>query len=406
MIINKNKINVILDNIELVLFFIGIVLQDFAIIKIGDAGISLILIMSIFISLRHKFLSKFSMIEVLIVLIIFIKVCLDKLFLINIPIMSIIRLGMIVFIFIISYNYTEYIIEKYDLYKLNNTLLAICTILMLYGIYSIVAFEFRLPLFLNIFRNNPSYFVGTGMYDYFGGWVENMRVFTTFAEPSMYAYFLIIIINIIYSSKISRYKRGVLYILACINLYYTYSRTGYAVMIAMIIVIVIYKLLKLFINKKIAYKILLSFIIISPFINILAMYISNNILFSDSSSYGRTNSAIYYLMKSFSSLSSFLFGYGYKSIQLGYDKKMLGYGVESFTHNGYVEIIYEFGWLYLFLILFLLVKNIYKIPKIELRLVSITMIIYGCSFTSFFNIETIISLYGVILCSYKFIDDK
>lgn len=402
----KNNIDIILDKLELILFFIGIVLQDFAIIKVGTAGVSLILVVCIFISIRHNFLNKFKISGVLLVLIIFIKVCIDKLFLVNIPIMSIVRLAIIIFIPIISYKYTEYVIERYGLNKLNKILIIIATILMIYGIYSIVAFKFRLPLFLNIFRNNPSYFVSTGMYNYFGGWVENMRLFTTFAEPSMYSYFLVIIINIIYSSEISKCIKILLYILTGLNLYHTYSRTGYAILAVIIFIILIYNLLSLFINKNSIYKILLPFIIMSPIINILIMYITNNTLFTDLSSLGRTNSAIYYLMKSFSNIEAFIFGHGYKSIQLGYDESMFSYGIEAFTHNGYVEIVYEFGYIFLFILLFLLIKYVSKIPKIELRLISITTIIYGCAFSSFFNIESIVSLYSVILCSYKFIDDR
>lgn len=399
----KSEHETILDNIELLFFLIGIILQDFAVVKVGTSGIPLLFVISIFIAVRHKFLTKFNIIEILLILVIFIKICFDKLFLINIPIMSIFRLASIIFIFRNSYNYTEYIIKKYGVNKLSNMLLIVSMILMLYGIYSIVAFEFRLPLFLNIFRNNPSYFDNTGMYSYYGGWTSNMRVVGTFAEPSMYAYFLIIIINVIYSSKLSKYKKIFLYLLACLNLYYTYSRTGYLILVAMIFVISIYKLLRKFIHKKLIYKIILPFIILSPFVNILIMYIANNRVFTDLSSYARTNSAIYYLMESCNKFSSFIFGHGYKSIQLGYDEKMLSYGVEAFSHNGYVEILYEFGCVFLFIIIYLLVKCMYKIPKIELRLLSITTIIYGCSFTSFFNIESMICLYGLILCSYQFI---
>lgn len=402
--------------LEMILFISGLVLQDFAVFTIGSSGIAYIVLICVYLDVRYSYyknlFQKKSKLLISILVILAIKLIADKIR-IGTPIASIIRIFMVIYVAYVSYYYIKMIHNK-NINKIFYKILIFTILLLnLYGIYCVIGANFKLPWFLSEFCNNPSYGFRS-MYDYYGGgWVAEPRIYATFAEPSYYAMFLCISIFIIYNIKMNIKMKIGLYGLTLINIYCTYSRSGYIILVYMLASLALYyilikkDILKKFINKNYIYKIGLCISTILPFINMFIMLIAEMYIFNDLSSSARTNSSFYYLIKTFESISRFLFGFGHKANQINYNEKLFDYGVEFMAHNGYVQVAYEFGWIILIGGVSLLIFKLYKNISDKNRLLLLVTLISGLNcFVSIYYIESFVAIILVIIASSIFSGEK
>lgn len=395
-IVKENKVT----NLEIILFIIGIVLQCFSIAQIGGSGIPFLFCICLIIHIKYKLYNKINIFFNIIIILMLIRLVSDILF-IGSPIFSIIRLSMVIFITYVSFHYIDIIYNENKQKIFFKIYIIIFILLNLYGIYSIFSRKFNLPLFMNIFINNPSYAIKETMFTYVSGWIENMRIYTTFSEPSFYAFFLCINLFIIENIDTKFINKIIVHGLIIINLYNTYSRSGYVMYIQLIVIMITYKILSRFIkSKKYTYNILFILLLLIPFINLGIMNFANENIFKDLSSEARTKSGIYYLNKSFDDAKSIALGHGYKSISLEYNYMLKNEDIEGFAHNAYIEIIYELGWVFFLTLMILLVLFINKnIKSYEYRLQIVALIATMSSSVAFYNIESIISLLAVFIAS-------
>jgi hypothetical protein len=396
-----------MDILEMIIFIIAIFLQDFAVIVFQDkAGISLLVIICVFLAFRYKLISNISNYFKVFFILLSLKLIIDVLS-IGTPIMSVFRIYMLIFIGYITYKYIDIIYKKNYQSIFYSIFYWSVIVITMYGLYSVVAGKFNLPLFLSVFCNNPSYLVIKSIYSYFGGgWVGSYRVFATFAEPAFYSYFLNMSFIILMNMEVSKLKKNIAYILILLNLIFTYSRSGQAVFIAILLSYSIYWIISNIFNKTFNYKVFCGAAILIPFYNILLMMISNIFIFNDMSSNVRTNSALYYLKESITGFKNILLGHGYKSLQLNYSDFLQEIGIGMVAHNGYIEIIYEFGWLIFILLICILLLIIAKIKDIKRRILILTLISAVSAFVSFYYIESFVSLVIVIIMSYINSEEK
>jgi hypothetical protein len=381
-------------NIEYLIFAFLLFAQNFALFTVKNSGVSALTVFLIVMFIIYK-LYKYN-IKILIKLCsIFLLICLVGL-VVNkyYNIMKIIRWFMIFFIGFTLYNYLRSK-KEFEINKIYNSIHKLGFLIGIYGIYQFIAPYFKLPLFLNIFQNNPSYRIDTGAYNYFGGgWVKQLRVYTLFSEPSFYAIFLVILIIILLGSNIK--NKRIYLVMYLVNLYLTYSRSGWMVLIIVSIFYIILELSNKY-EKNFIKKIIKFIVLILPLISILGIDLFNKIVFHDLSSSARTNSAIYYLLHSFDTLKTTLFGHGIGYIQTHYNSVLFKTQfVEAFAHNGYVEIIYEFGWLVFILILFLLVKVTKTIKNNEYSMLFLILVCSINIFESYYYIESIVALLTIL----------
>ncbi|WP_290061202.1 O-antigen ligase family protein [Paraclostridium bifermentans] len=395
-ITKKNKIT----NLEMILFVIGIVLQCFSITQVGGSGIPFLFCICLMIYIKHRLYSKINMFFTMIITLMLIRVTTDILF-IGSPMFSIVRLVMIIFIIYVSFKYIEIIYREDRQGTFYKIYMIVFILLNLYGIYSIFSKKFNLPLFMNIFINNPSYAVKENMFTYVSGWVQDMRIYATFSEPSFYAFFLCMNLLIVKNINTKLINKIIINILIIINLYSTYSRSGYVMYIQLIVIMVVYKSVsKLLKSRKYTYNILLIIVLLIPFINLGIMDFANRNVFNDLSSESRTKSGIYYLKESLKDTKSITIGHGYKSISLGYNYILKNDDIEGFAHNAYIEIIYELGWIFFLILMGIIVFFINKNIKLhEYRLQIFAIIATMSSSVAFYNIESIISLLVVFIGS-------
>ena len=46
-----------------------------------------------------------------------------------------------------------------------------------YGVYQLIASKLQMPMFFNIFNNNPSY-GARGLFESYSGWTKDIRIYT------------------------------------------------------------------------------------------------------------------------------------------------------------------------------------------------------------------------------------
>jgi O-antigen ligase len=305
---------------------------------------------------------------------------------------------MLIIVAYFTYRYVQSIIDKGYYNDLVNKFFKVGFCVNVYGIYEFFAPKYNLPLFLNIFNNNPSFGKPKGIYSYYGGWVDLPRIYTLFFEPSVYSTFLVLLLMFLILDKDIRNKK-VYFCFAFINLILTFARTGWGIFIYCIGVYIIFKILKKLGLSEALYSFISVFVLMIPFFNLLLMYIANIYIFNDLSSLGRTNSAVYYLAKTFDNAKTFLFGHGLGHISFSWTKDLwYEKGVEGFAHNGYIEFLYELGVI-LFLVtlsyIFICVK---RIKNYRNRTILLGIIGSVSSFSSTYQIESILALIIVIFC--------
>lgn len=398
--------SLIINDIIMNLFILSILFQSFAPIKTENYGISFLTLMCIFVFLVYNrkllFKKKYIYFLLIINIYLFINLLFNQMF----NILKILRFNMLYFIIITTFMYMNFLnsISKIDEFfqKFINYSIFVCV----YGLYQKLSYKYMLPQFLNIFIDNPSYVKNSrDLFYIYGGWVEKERLYATFFEPSVYAVFLVVVyVILIYSkssSKINKFKKLILFILLIINLYFTYSRTGWGAIFYIVILVTINKIVRIEKLKKLFF---INLIIILPFLNMFVLKYFNEVKYTDLSSKARISSPIYYLKNSLDSPCKFLIGHGLGSIQSNYSLFLFEDSfVESYAHNGYVEFIYELGivWLLFFIIFYY--RFCYKINDNDKRFVYGIILPVLMGFEQFIYIESILSI--LILTYYIFLYD-
>lgn len=387
--------------IDIWIFVISIFLQAFSIIKTDSFGISFVTTVVVYLTLKYRLFTSIKQNRSFLLFNLLIIALLLFTYFINrkaIDILKICRLEIVIcttyfsIVFLNLIRRKEYLI---DFYKIVNK---ITVLICIYGIYQYIAYFFRLPLFLNVFSNNPSYGGDFGLYSYYGGWQQN-RIYTTFSEPSFYGQFLVILFFVIYIIR-KNYDKIVLntnlsIVLILINLYLTGARSAQVQFIYVVVGLIGWHLLdKRNLEKlqKIYYYLFISL----PLINLAIMKFADDHVFNDLSSKARTYSGLYYLQESFTSIKYALFGHGLGVMQREYELISDMQYIEAYAHNGYVEIIYECGIILFLLILIYIIMLLSKIDNKMYRFIVLAVIVNSNDFATGYNIESIIVLLGLI----------
>lgn len=385
---------------EIIIFLLCLFLQDFSIIKTKSFGIPCLTLFLVYAFFRYNFFKKLNKKFIIFCLITIIVIVLSSILNKYFNYTQIFRYLSVLFIFFAGYNYIKILFDK----KKNDTLLkyalVFSLIISLYGVYQSTASMVGLPMFLNIFNNNPSYAV-RGIYEVYGGWSSTYRVYGTFFEPSVFAIFLsnlFFIFLLFYKDKKLLYY--ITMILLLFNIFLTFARSGWIVFLCYLIVYILYR----FIFKKLK-KGLLEFIfevsiLLLPLFIVVIMYFVGLYLFKDNSSLSRTYSSIYYLTFSFQDILSILFGHSLGSLSLIKNVIFNGASIEPFAHNGYVEIIYLLGWPYFIYLLFK-VREFFTKTKNN-KLFAYATISTLCCFGAYYNVESLAVISIIFICYTKF----
>lgn len=390
--------------IEIIIFVILLFLQNFAIIKTENFGIAALTIFLIWITIKYKFFMKINInfLKFLCVFTIFVLISatLNK----SLEVMQIFRMYMIFFIVWSIFKYMNVINEKGEIKYFYKVFYYILLIISIYGIYQLIAPSLKLPIFLNIFSNNPSY-GARGIYEIYDGWNKSARIYATFYEPSSYAIFTVIAYFFIMNSKnISKMKKIIITILSITNIIFTYSRSGWITFVYFVCILLLFKIVN---NNNIIKKIGKAGIVLLPFISLLIMSTVGLQMFGDLSSKGRTYSSLYYLEKTVDSAKSVLVGHGLGSVTLGNEKVMYNNTkIENFTHNGYIEIAYQLGWIFLLYVIWVIIRYLKKM-KVENEWIVYASIFTISCFGTMYSVESIIALICIVVnwCEHKNISE-
>lgn len=377
-----------IKKIEYFLFIILLFFQNFAIIKTDTFGINGLVIFLLIISIfQFKiFYYKINIRYLFFVLFMIIILILGSFFNDILYITQVIKIIMNIWLIYAGYIYIKKIYKDGNQEYFWSLYAKVALIMFLYGIYEFIAIRNSLPLFLNVFNNNPSYYVRS-VHDYFSGWNEGYRLYNVFFEPSAFSAFLVYNFFLIKENRyIKKHLKRILYILIIFNLVFTYARTGWVTMCYMVIIYMAYKLLS---NNA---KMLDNIFFLFPIINIIIMYCVGLILYTDKSSVARTYSAIYYLRESFDSIKSFLFGHGCGSIANG---TLHLNNIDTSAHNGYCDIIYQYGMPIFIYLLEVIKHKIRNIKKHRYLIVGVIGTL--CCFANYYVVETFIVLAILII---------
>lgn len=387
-----------IKRIEMFLFILFLFMQNFALIKTSNFGIATLTIFLIYLTIRYSFYikinSQFLLYSIIILSIVFISTQVNNYY----NIQQIIRLIMIIFI---VWSTNKYIYKIYNIgcsKQFWKYFYIITFLTCLYGIYQYFASIYNLPLFLNIFNNNPSYSIKTTN-SYYGGWTDSSnRIYAVFSEPSSYATFLVYCFLMLFFKPYNKIKTFILSILVLLNVFLTYARSGWSMLVYCIIIIILLLYFKKFFLLKKIVPFIFMFI---PFINLSIMYRLQQNTFTDLSSYERTFSAIYYLKNSYDTALHFLFGHGLGSLTLETLDKIMNMYVESYAYNGYIEILYSLGFPILIFLILVLYKNIKKINIYNYRIITFAAVFTICIFGASYNVESIVSIVTIIFTISK-----
>lgn len=383
-----------LVRIEIFFFIFSIFFQDFAIFNTNDFGISFSFIFSLYIFIKLIYLNLYS-----VKLINFFLLILSMQFLsffYNDNYINFSKISRLIIILFIFYNAYLFLKQNYSKHKeiFTNTINKFVFFSVFYGIYSIFANIYKLPLFLNILNNNVSY-KKMSFFSYAGGWIDLPRIYGNYFEPSAYGMFMVTIFYIY--NKINLDPKIYINSLIITNLIFTFSRSAYAAFIYSVFFILLYKIFFIRFNNQ-DFKKTLTIIYLLPFFNIYVMDFFK-IIFTDLSSFGRTNSANYYLLeylKEFPNLEFFI-GKGIGSISAFYSERLYTlFFVESLPHNAFVEFIYEYG-----VILFIIVI-IYLFSKTNKFNFKYLVVIFSIlSFESYYNVESFLILFLLLYFIFR-----
>lgn len=389
---------------DIVILIVSIFLQNFALIKTHEFGIAFSTCFLVYLFFKYQLYKKVTFYFVKVMALLFSFLLLGSVINDAFNLNQILRLFMIIFDAWSVFSFVKLFSnddKKYFVNFISLMLIVWCG----YGLYQYIAQNLHLPQFLNIFSNNPSYGV-RGLYHGYSGWSSTARIYTTFFEPSVYAIFLVYVYSFIFLNTKSDDKSNKLFIILTIlmvlNLIFTFARSGY---ITVVYIIFIYFITKIFKTNKKILNLTKVFIISMPIITFLLMLFIGIIMFDDLSMKMRTYSSIYYLRESVSSFVKILVGHGIGTLS-GATNNIVYNGVliENFAHNGYIEIVYQFGYVFIGIAIQTLCVFIDKMSANK------KWIVYGCIFTVFisgalYNVESIVILLSII-CAFSLKREK
>lgn len=388
----------VLTKIKYLLFILLLFMQNFALISTSDFGISglvVYLLIISFIDFKDYYLHiKKSLLIVLIIVIIFLLgSCLINN---SLVLTQILRNLMIIWLVYISNIFIKGIYVEGNEKIFFDILIKVAFFFFLYGFYEFYANIHSLPLFLNIFNNNPSYGIRQMDY-YYHGWINNTRLYNVFFEPSVFCTFSVYMLFLISTFKdISNFFKIMLMSIIGFNIYFTYARSGDIIIVYFLLIFFVYGICK--IKSDIVDYIFL----LLPFITLFIMSSYGLKTFTDDSSYIRTYSALFYLGKSFSSIRYILFGHASGSVLVS--DATHGF-VTNCAHNGYVDFLYQYGLIFLILLIIFLKKLIGNIDNYRLKFLFVGVVATAACFGNCFLIETfavmIVLVYNYCLYQYK-----
>lgn len=377
-----------IKGLEYFLFIVSVFFQNFALINTKDFGIAASICFLLFFSIFHlnSFYRKFNK-KFLLFLLFFTTFLFISLFVNNLSSFTqILKLLMVVWLVYASNIYIKEIFKNQkSKYYFCNIYATTLILLLIYGLYEVMAERYSLPLFLNVFSNNSSYGEHT-LYDYFHGWINTSRLYSVFFEPSVFSVFLVFNFFFVKEiNEVSSFKKRVLYFLILFNLLFTYSRTGYITFIYILVIYILFEKL------KVKNGFIIFIILMLPFITLYLMYFVGLYLYDDKSSLMRTYSGIYYLQESITSFKYIVFGHGCGSI---ISATITEKYVANCANNGYVDIIYQYGIIALLLFCEYL-NNIVKLVNNKKYLI-LGIFSTFCCFASYYCVETIVILMVII----------
>ena len=147
-------------------------------------------------------------------------------------------------------------------------------------------------------------------------------------------------------------------------------------------------------------------IILLPLITLAIMSTLGIYVFKDASSTARTYSSLYYLVNSFNSIKGILIGHGLGAmlrIPAGLEYK--GYVVETFSHNGYIDIIYQLGIPFFIIMTYAIIKYL-KGKKIEDEWLIYATIFTLCFSGSMYSVESIIAIVCLVIGDFTLREHK
>lgn len=391
------------QKLEIIIFIILLFLQNFAIINTKEFGIAAITIFLIYLFIKHRMYQKIdkksAIIVASIVLFVVISQLLNKAF----NFLQIGRYSMILFIGWTSIKYMEKIQEMNQKDFFNKVFYFALIILTGYGVYQLIASKLQMPMFFNIFNNNPSY-GARGLFESYSGWTRDIRIYTTFYEPSAYAIFLTIAYFYAMTfGNLDKDKKFTITVLTLFNIFFTYSRSGWVVFAYYIAIYIAFKLFK---NNKPLMKLTKIGIILLPLITLAIMSTLGIYVFKDASSTARTYSSLYYLVNSFNSIKGILIGHGLGSmLRIPEGLEYKGYVVETFSHNGYIDIVYQLGIPFFIIMIYAIIKYL-KGKKIEDEWLIYATIFTLCCSGSMYSVESIIAIVCLVIGDFKLREHK
>lgn len=384
------------QKIEIVIFIILLFLQNFSIITTKSFGIAGITIFLVYVFFRYKLYFKINKKIILVGASFVIFTLLSQFVNHSFNFSQIIRYSMIIFIAWTTIKFIEEIYKTNQKDFFDKVFFSAIMVITIYGVYQLIASKLELPLLFNIFNNNPSY-GARGLFESYTGWMNDVRIYTTFYEPSSYALFLTIAyFYIMHFSNLNKDQKFVLTAMTLFNIFFTFARSGW---VTFVYYIAIYYAFMLFENNYKLKKIVKIGIVLLPIITLLIMGTLGVYIFKDLSSTGRTYSSIYYLSNTFDSIKGILVGHGLGSMfNIPSDLTYNGYAVENFAHNGYIDILYQFGIPFFILVIYVLLRYI-KQKNIDNDWLVYATIFTLCCFGSMYSVESIIILVCLVLIS-------
>jgi len=384
----------IVQKLDIIIFIILLFFQNFAIIKTNSFGIAALTVFLLYIAIKYKIYLKLNKKIMISLFCLLFFITFSQLMNNAFDILQLLRFFMIIFVAYITIEYIKNIYLSQREAFFNKIFTIVLITISIYGIYQLLAGKFNLPLILNFFNNNPSY-GARGIFEDYTGWVDTARLYTTFYEPSAYAIFITFAYFYIMNTKSDKKTINIITtILVVVNLFFTYSRSGWVTFAYFIIIYFMFKILK---RESVLKKIGKAITVLLPFITLIIMSTLGVYIFKDLSSMGRTYSSLYYISNSVNNIKSFLIGHGLGAM-LKVSEGLLynGYIVEKFSHNGYIDIIYQLGVPFFSIIIVSLLKGINK-AKLSNNWIVYASVFTLCCFGSVYNVESIISMVCLIV---------
>lgn len=345
------------NKIEINIFLFCVFFQNFAIYYNENFGIAALTAFLIYIVIKKRYYEKLDKNFILFCVFFLFNSLLSSIVNQKFNFIVILRTFMILFDVFVAYKYVRDTYKHNKEYFLKVFKRMFC-IILLNGIYQLIASYNNFPVILNVFNNNPSY-GGKSIYELYGGWNNSFRIYSTSFEPSMHC----LIVNlaffflIAFDSKRKSKFNIIIYFLSIINILLTFSRSGWIIFVICIGSFVLYKLL--YENYK---KLYITIMILMPIICLIVMYFLGQIIFTDLSSNSRTYSAIYYLNIAKDNFTTLIIGRSVGSLQQDYESNYRfienNSFIEPYAHNGYIEIMYQLGTPFLIVFLIFIVKFI------------------------------------------------